>query len=124
LTDFISFAVRCAGPRGILYVDCMVFPTVSQARSALRDCEGCTAGNDWRALFVPVADKPPLVGTVWLGRNDLNAGIVAHEMYHAALEYTHRKRGVKDREETTACAIETMVNQFWHCYYAYIARYE
>lgn len=68
----------------------------------------------------------PLFGEILLNIQELGAGIVAHEMLHAALEWARRKRislaliDADDRplEERLCYAHHTLVVEFWTVYWA------
>ncbi len=72
-----------------------------------------------------------LVGILFFARNTLGAGLVTHEMAHAAFRYCERKRMTVnhwDHGETTAVNeerfcdyVEELTRQFWVCYYRGLA---
>ncbi len=72
-----------------------------------------------------------LVGILFFARNTLGAGLVTHEMAHAAFRYCERKRLTVDHwnrgttasvnEERFCDYIEELTRQFWIRYYEGVA---
>ena len=74
--------------------------------------------------------KMPVVGTAYFSEQDLGAGIVAHEMLHAALQFPNalknigKRRGkfaggkfASDAEENLCYLVGELVRSFWETFY-------
>jgi len=119
----ISFRVYVEEDRGGPYYEVNIFPDRKKmwdfCRVTTKEIGG-RVPRGYEALTQTWVGGGLSLGRVLFHKRELGAGIVAHEMTHAAMWWAKRRRLRPDRprgEEHLAWAVGNLVSQFWKRFY-------
>ena len=108
-----------------------VAPTLAALRREMRKHSGGCHSQQLAAVHaVTGVDDPHIIGIIYFAKSRLGAGIVAHEMVHAALRTMERIRGpivttpvqskwasTHPSEEQLCRMVELLNSAFWYEFY-------
>lgn len=103
------------------HIEVLLFDSIGQLRKRVRSKDLDAMYRPNGIVIYPKRIVRPKLGTIYIAKDSLGAGIVAHEVFHASMDYAHKRFNVGSlrtengkRQEEVAYFHGYIVKEIWN----------